>query len=148
MIKTIKIIDLLNMIVNGKYDEIKKLKMYYQSRRIYFDRTLGCNLSSIKFSDTNKKVVHSNINLLEDITIKESILDEQEKEYLRAVIRPFRNRIKHIKKCHVDNREYIYICAKGLDYGTTPFSLPCFRKNTMYKNMELDKEYLLEELEL
>ena len=32
------------------------------------------------------------------LQLKEEILDEKEKEYLRAVIRPFRNRVKWIKK--------------------------------------------------
>lgn len=139
--KTIKIIDLFNMITNGKYDEIKKLKMFYQGRRIYFDKSLGCNLGSIKFSDTNKKVIHSNMNLLEEIKIIEEILDEKEKEYLSNVIRPFRGRVDCIIKKNFA-RDYIYVHLNNDD----SISLPFFEKGTMYKNMELNKKYSLEEL--
>lgn len=145
--KTIKIIDLFNMIINGKYDEIKKLKMFYQDRRIYFDKSLGCNLSSIKFSDTNKKVIHSDMNLLEEIKIVEEILDTKEKEYLSNVIRPFRKQVIWIKKYNF-SQEFIEIRIKE-NIASGQFNnicFPFFEKGTMYKNMEPDKEYMLDEL--
>ncbi len=140
--KTIKVIDLFNEITNGRYDEIKQMKMYYQNRRIYYDKSLGCNLGSIRFCDTNKKVVYSDMNLLEEIKIKEDILDEKEKEYLSNVIRPFRNKVKYIQKDYGCKTEYISIELKSNEY----VNLPYFEEDTMYKNMELNKEYTLEEL--
>ena len=75
---------------------------------------------------------------------KKEILDEKEKEYLSAVIKPFRNRVKYIKKVSFNSeKEFIRIDLEG-DY----ISLPNFEKNTMYKGMELSKEYTLEELGL
>ena len=76
--------------------------------------------------------------------VKQEILDEAEKRYLRGVIRPFRDKVTYIKKfvystgdAKIDiNVENWYIC------------LPTFPKNQMYKNMEDDKEYTLEELGL
>lgn len=74
---------------------------------------------------------------------EEPILDEKEKEYLCNVIRPFRNRVKYIIKEQTWVGEYITI---KLEYENVP--LPNFKKNTMYKNMKLDKDYTLEELGL
>ncbi len=76
------------------------------------------------------------------------ILDEKEKEYLSAVIRPFKNRVKSICKQDIDNE---YICIKLSDiYGhtTEAVCLPYFKKGTMYKGMELGKKYTLKELGL
>lgn len=36
----------------------------------------------------------------------------------------------------------------GIDNGYTTISLPIFKKDTMYKGMEVNREYSLEELEL
>lgn len=77
---------------------------------------------------------------------KEEILDKKEKEYLSAVIKPFRDEIKYIVKDdrYTGDREYIFIVIKN-DCSIT---FPYFKKNAMYKGMELDKEYTLEELGL
>ena len=82
------------------------------------------------------------MNLLEEIKIKEDILDEKEKEYLSNVIRPFRNKVKYIQKDYGCKTEYISIELKSNEY----VNLPYFEEDTMYKNMELNKEYTLEEL--
>ena len=78
---------------------------------------------------------------------KEEILDEKEKEYLRTVIRPFKNEIKYIIKkenyARVD-REYIGIIFKDND----DMYFKDFKKETMYKGMQTNKEYTLEELGL
>lgn len=73
------------------------------------------------------------------------ILDKEEKEYLSNVIRPFRGRSNFIKKssCRNDNEVIIINFDNGI-----PLCFPTFRKGTMYKGMELDKPYTLEELGL
>ena len=78
-----------------------------------------------------------------DCIKKEEILDDIEKEYLRAVIKPFIDRVKYIKKHTRHEKEYIDI---GMEGETILF--PYFNKNTMYKGMEQNKEYTLEELGL
>ena len=83
-----------------------------------------------------------NIRIME-FKEKEEILDDAEKEYLRAVIRPFRDRVKYIEKCGGYEKDYIKIGAKG-----EPIVFPFFKKNEMYKGMETDKKYTLEELGL
>ena len=75
---------------------------------------------------------------------KEPILDDKEKEYLGNLIRPFRNRVICIVKKDDFSDDYITILVK---YDDTIF-LPSFKKDTMYKNMKVDKEYTLEELGL
>ena len=76
---------------------------------------------------------------------EEPILDEKEKEYLGNVIRPFRDKIILISKRENERGQYIIIniLARGED-----IYLPYFKKNTMYKNMKIYKDYTLEELGL
>ena len=76
--------------------------------------------------------------------VEKEILDEQEREYLSSVIRPFRHKVKYIVKFDCSPEEYISIL---LPYGEE-MNLPCFKKGTMYKGMEKGKEYTLEELGL
>lgn len=75
--------------------------------------------------------------------IKE-ILDEVEKRCLKAVIRPFKDRVNYIAKKGV-RKEYIQIVLKK---DNECFFLPYFEKGTMYKGMELNKKYTLKELGL
>ena len=75
-----------------------------------------------------------------------TILTEKEKAYLSAVIKPFRKRIKYIRKIDhssVNNDQFICIVLAGDRCG-----LPNFKTGTMYKGMEVDKDYTLEELGL
>lgn len=85
--------------------------------------------------------------------VKEDILGKEEKEYLRAVIKPFRDRVTYIKKVDTyfgcnKNCEYIFGKLSNKDTVIDVFTLPWFPKGSMYKGMELGKEYTLEELGL
>lgn len=75
------------------------------------------------------------------------ILTDKETAYLSAVIKPFREDVECIEKieCYSDEKEYIYITMKK-DYDYC--ELPAFEKGTMYKGMEVNKAYTLEELGL
>lgn len=75
---------------------------------------------------------------------KKEILDEKEKEYLSAVIKPFKSRAAYIKK-RPFYREEEWIDIRVVNEN---IALPTFEKDTMYKGMELNKEYTLEELGL
>lgn len=84
----------------------------------------------------------------EIVKIPKPILDEAEKRYLSNLIKPFRSKVKYIVKRNENkskNFENIRVVFKGL-YQTLYF--PNFEKGTMYKGMELDKEYTLEDLGL
>lgn len=77
------------------------------------------------------------------------VLDAKEKEYLSAVIRPFKNRIENIHKVELVDYEYIRIEILGFCAGIDDsISLPYFKKGTMYKGMKSNKNYTLKELEL
>ena len=82
------------------------------------------------------------------------ILDEKEKEYLGNVIKPFRDRVISVVKnvaCTATNAAYICIFVRPnvhMVFGDDTLRLPLFAKNTMYKNMQFDVEYTLEELGL
>lgn len=87
--------------------------------------------------------------------VKEDILDKEEKEYLSAVIKPFRDKVTDITKVE-DNVASFYslyslrICVHlGFIDKYYELYLPPFeKKSSMYKNMEVDKEYTLKELGL
>ena len=75
---------------------------------------------------------------------KKEILDEVEKEYLKAVIKPFRGKIVSISKegsrCY---GEYINIVLADEN-----ITFPFFKDGTMYKGMKQGKRYNLQELGL
>ena len=76
------------------------------------------------------------------------ILDEVEKRYLRGVIRPFRDRVKIIRKfIYSGGNASIDISIDDSNTGWLIELLP-FPKNEMYKGMEDNKEYTIEELGL
>lgn len=80
--------------------------------------------------------------------IKKSILDEAEKEYLRNVIKPFRDMVTSVIKFDSDKYEYIAIRYRGIEEYIGTVRFPSLKKDTMYKGMELNKKYTLEELGL
>ena len=86
----------------------------------------------------------------EMVKLPKQILDDDEKEYLGNVINPFRDRIIYIAKSVYTPGEYIEMYLRHYDDGCSSYSivLPYFKKGTMYKGMELDKEYTLKELGL
>ncbi len=111
--------------------------------------------SNDKNSWVNNKNLFSNEFLNQEIEIeKRDILTEKEKEYLRNVIKPFKDRVKNIAKQNdTDSYEYIsigvsYPINKSNGCDTDYIWLPSFESGTMYKNMEVEKKYTLEELGL
>lgn len=77
---------------------------------------------------------------------KEPILDDAERKYLAAVIRPFRSRVKYIAK--IISCDEFEQCIEIAFYNGYCTYLPYFKANTMYKGMEVNKEYSLKELGL
>ena len=79
---------------------------------------------------------------------KEPILNDKEREYLAAVIRPFKKHVctvckKYIQSCSGLSYEYIVV-----KISTERWGFPKFVEGTMYKGMTLEREYSLEELGL
>ena len=89
-----------------------------------------------------------------DMEHKEQILDDEEREYLAAVIKPFRNDVRYIVKHRsitpFGNFEHIEGIASDMysDDISYFFILPRFKNGTKYKGMEPDKRYSIEELGL
>ena len=77
---------------------------------------------------------------------KEPVLDDVEKEYLSAVIKPFRKMIAYIVKAQDfdDGKKCIRIILQNGD----GMHFPYLDDDAMYKGMEVNKEYSLEELDL
>lgn len=108
----------------------------------YVDETIGDWMIEV--------LLYRILNGTYEITkIPKPILDEAEKEYLSAVINPFRDCVKCIFKNNMPNYEYIVIeyCDKP-NKEKDEMLFPSFEKGTMYKGMELSKHYTLEELGL
>ena len=74
---------------------------------------------------------------------KEDILTEKEKAYLSSVIKPFRNEVLDIQKKST-YCEWILIIMKNHERICLPF----FEEGTMYKGMEENRRYTIEELGL
>lgn len=71
------------------------------------------------------------------------ILDDAERKYLTAALKPFHQHIRYVKKVkHYGGGEYIKT-AMGHDDGML---FPDFKAGEMYIGMELNKEYSLADL--
>ena len=95
-----------------------------------------------EYACTNEAGIKKFLEWLEEECVPE-ILTEREKAYLSAVIKPFRGKVGHVKKIDCGKKEFLKIY---LEDDNIPF--PFFTKGTMYKGMECEKEYTLEELGL
>ena len=99
----------------------------------------------------NKASFHTLCNLLngkyEVIKLPKSILTKQERNYLSSVVKPFREKILHISKLTGKNGEYICIDIR-FDWEEDSILLPKFATGTLYKGMEIGKEYSVKDLGL
>ena len=78
---------------------------------------------------------------------KEPILDEVEREYLSAVCRPYKVVTISKRTSFSNKNQWIEICADNIhSNGYVFINLPHFNANTMYKGMELGKQYKPQEL--
>ena len=79
------------------------------------------------------------------------VLDEIEKEYLTNILKPFvrKEYSIEVKKELSYTIEEAYLCISLIKFGCEEvIEFPYFSKNSMYKNMEADKWYTLDELGL
>ena len=80
------------------------------------------------------------------IKLPKPVLTDEEKEYLSYVIKPFREDVLKISKFKskvLKNKEVI-----GFETPNGFMIFPPFEKDKMYKNMELNKGYTLDDLGL
>ena len=132
-----------------KYD-LNTLKIEWTpqtSERRYFSVKIKHNKKSIFSKEmTPTETGTSAYNAWLEEEYEPNILNEKEKEYLAAVIKPFRKNIKYITKKDFVIKAKEYLLIKMHDLSTA--GLPLFEKETMYKGMEANKTYTLEELGL
>lgn len=99
----------------------------------------------------NNKDIYSDKFLNQEIEIDTDILSEKEKEYLKSIIRPFKDRVEYIEKKSIGTLYFIAIAIKSIaiDCSIETIYLPYFEpESKMYEGMELNKEYTLKELGL
>ena len=112
-----------------------KIKVFHKDKIIY-ERTYLVNKNNEDLLDF--------FNWLED-EYKPPILDDIEKAYLSAVIKPFRKDVRSItKQKNNEGYEWLRIIVED----NHPLVLPGFKKETMYKGMHAYKEYTVEKLGL
>lgn len=78
----------------------------------------------------------------------ESVLNHEEKEYLKNLLRPYRGNLEYVEK-EADGKRYAHICFKTKQKGAEEqmiTRLPNFPVNQQYVDMEMGKKYTLAEL--
>jgi len=121
-------------------EERNKFVVRYNNEKIDYFELNECHIS---FNDSAYKKWL-------DMEHVEPILDDVERKYLSAVIKPFRNRVQYIEKMfedHLLGDQDCYLFIRFND-GNYDMNFPVFRESIMYKGMERYKKYTLEELGL
>lgn len=123
-----------NIIGEDSWDSLDNYEDDLRNTYGYEDLDIVAVSLADTFSSADKHIIWSG----------EDYLDKVEKEYLKAVVKPFRESVKSIEKCHnfKDTKEFICINLKG---DEQPIYLPYFSKGTMYKNLG-DEPRTLKEL--
>lgn len=124
-------------------------KYGFEARGTILNEWSGKSIKNFE-NNTERKI----LKIERPLTVYEvkEVLDKKEREYLSKIIEPFKNRVKRIEKVKAVycNSEFIEIVLySSISYDREePIKLPCFKKGTMYKGMELNKQYSLKELGL
>ena len=125
-------------------DDILNAKQAHLTCSVY---DIFLKLSHISCTGNCKECKKNIMNwLLEEY--KEPILDDVEKKYLSAVIKPFRENVSYIsklEKCYPETDQFIKIMLINGEYICLPYFT---RKSRMYIGMEKWRHYTLQELGL
>lgn len=127
---------------NGYYLE---LNAYNNNLNYYGDSDYDI-IKVYGFSKYKSKALKFTTEDRELLWERKEILNGKEKEYLTSFIKPFRDRVKYIAKYYDEKAKDYYI---SIEYeNDLDINFPYFAGKEMYKNMETNKKYTLEELEL
>ena len=97
-----------------------------------------------EYACTNEAGIKKFLEWLEE-EYKSPILDDVERAYLSAVIKPFRKDVAYIEKCIFSmETDYVLISMKTSE----TVNLSNFRRKSMYTGMKENRRYTLEELGL
>ena len=109
-------------------------------------KSVNCDLND-KNSWVNNKDLYTSKFLNQKIEIDfKDILTNEEKEYLKVVLKPFKNDVLYICKTKPlpnNKKEFIRIELKN-----DSMIFPNFTENTIYKGMKINKKYTLKDLDL
>lgn len=151
------------MIIKKKLRDIslEELKIWSikNCKKLSCEKCVFLNVYCDEFSSdcwVNNKDIYSDKFLNQEIEIETDILSEKEKEYLKSIIKPFKDRVEYIEKkismnCTGSTFYYITIAIKSIvnDNVMEIIALPYFKLlSKMYEGMELNREYTLKELKL
>lgn len=116
----------------------EKSPTYYSNKGYYYSFPL--ELTTYSFEEVEFSVKKTN---------KKFLLDCIDRKYFNNFLRPFRDKIQYIRKMQNLDSDYEYI--KIIYFKDTQVSnicLPYFKTGTMFKKLELDKQYDLNDLNL
>lgn len=146
------------MIIKKKLRDISLEEFKVYCKQLSCEKCVFSKVCCDEFSSDfwiNNKDIYSDKFLNQEIEIETDILSEKEKEYLKSIIRPFKDRVVSIEKRKNINSEgtfyYIAIAIKSvvIDCLSETIYFPYFKpESKMYNGMELNKEYTLKELGL
>ena len=135
---------------------MKNIEKYYDAIKQNLQTTdvlnLYCTVNEVRTGQDDctemrncRKCCLKNIEWLNQ-EYKNQIIDDVERKYLSAVIKPFRKKISYIRKSKDVSNGKKYIKIELCDGDTMYF--PYLANDEMYKGMKLDRSYTLEELGL
>lgn len=126
-------------------DKVTFIDKFNKKRELIISLYNGFSIN--KFEEEGCKVLKVERPVkYETIYEVKEVLDEIEKKWLGNFVRPFRSKIYDIVKYrfHDNSGEWLQIRMKD----SPDIDLPYFKLNKMYKGMEINKDYTLEELGL
>lgn len=131
-------LDKLRISVTHTVTGISDIEIFHGIKRVYY--------KSYSVEEFTLRWITDFMKWLEEECVSK-ILTDKEKAYLSAVIKPFRKDVECIEKVesYYGENEFIHITMKKDDDYC---ELPDFENGTMYKGMEANKTYTLEELGL
>lgn len=135
-----------NDIVELRNGEIRKIKLQGDNSLSVVGVEDYCSLNNYDDNLHNDKTKYYDIIKIYKYYKRLDILTDEERSYLKNLIKPFQDRIEFISKCRYSSydKEYLSISIKD-EVGIT---LPDFKINEHYAGMEVFKDYSLEELGL
>ncbi len=137
-----KFLELLGVRLGQKFKVEGFSGIYFFDEDLYIFKEDGKNKDKISINQFIFTML-----LIKNITpIEETILTDKEKEYLKNVCRPFKDKIEYIKKIkRISCQEEYLLIGIVNDLGV---AFPNFKLGEMYKGMEDRKKYTLKELGL
>ena len=115
-----------------------KSPTYYSNKGFHYSAPL--ELTTYSFDEVDFSVKKTN---------KKFLLDCIDRKYFNNFLRPFKDNIQYIYKMQSLDSDYEYIKINYFyDNHTSYIYLPYFKTGTMFKKLELDKQYNLNDLDL